>query len=84
MGAKFYLDCAILLTKADQVRFCTVRIQGLWGHLQRSTPRVAPSPKVSQNPFKSESYRQKPVGFPLDRFSRYVAHFVTNRCHIPK
>ena len=38
MGAKFYLNCPILLAIADQVRFCTIRIQGLWGHLQRFTP----------------------------------------------
>ena len=58
MGAKFYLYRPILLAIADQVRFCTIRIQGFRGHLQRFTPRAAPSPKVSQNPNNSENYTQ--------------------------
>ena len=58
MGTKFDLNCPILLTKADQVRFRTIRIQGFRGHLQRSTPRATPSPKVGQNPIRVESYTQ--------------------------
>ena len=49
MGAKFYLNRAILLTKADQLRFCTIGIQGLWGHLQKIYTPPPTSPKVSQN-----------------------------------
>jgi hypothetical protein len=61
MGAKFYLNCPIVLTEADQVRFCTIRNQDFLGHPYRSTPRAAPSPKVSQNPNNSESYRLEGV-----------------------
>ena len=50
MGAKFYLNRAILLTKADQLRFCTIGIQGLWGHLQRSTLRPAHFTKSEPEP----------------------------------
>jgi hypothetical protein len=57
MGAKFYFYRPIFLAIADQVRFCTIRIQRFRAHLQRFTPNAAPSPKVSQNPDNSEIQR---------------------------
>jgi hypothetical protein len=69
MGANLYLDCPILLTKADQVGFCTVRNQGSLGHLYRSTPPRLPSPKVSQNPNNSESNTLKAYSFRRGRWA---------------
>jgi hypothetical protein len=57
MGAKFYLDSPILLTKAGPSQLLHGSESGFFGSsIQVYTPRP-PSPKVSQNPNSSESNR---------------------------